>query len=194
MSRETKACAFCGNLFERDLRCTWAYWERAKYCSQKCAGLAHSAEARLKRKPRQEVFERWIDKSGECWLWLGAIDRDGYGIFTYCGATYRAPRVALQLDGRPVPARHYACHHCDNPACVRPSHLYVGTPTENMADAKKRGRVRVGERHYLSRLTEEDVRKIRSAPGTQEAIAARFGVTRGLISQIRSRKIWAHVP
>ena len=194
MSRALKHCAFCGIAFRKDARNTWAYWERAKYCSQKCTGLARTEEARLREKPRQEAFEEWIDKSGECWLWLAALDKDGYGIFTYRHKTYRAARIALEFDGRPVPAGLYACHHCDNPACVRPSHLYVGTPTENMADAKRRGRMRVGESHYASRLTEADVRKIRAATGTQEIIAAQFGVSRSLVSLVRGRKVWAHVP
>jgi len=139
-----KVCGHCGEVFSRDRRSTWAYWEKAKYCGQACAGLANRARWATKRVGKAEKFSEWVDRSGDCWVWTGAKDGDGYGVFNYGRKTYRAPRVALELDGRPVPDGTMAFHHCDNPACVRPTHLYIGTPQQNVDDMMRRGRARPG--------------------------------------------------
>lgn len=135
-----------------------------------------------------DAFDKWVEKTDGCWNWTGARDKDGYGIFSYARKTRRAAKMALQIDGRPVPAGHYACHHCDNPACVRPDHLYAGTPTENSADAVARQRLRP-----KTKLTANQVRLIRSASGTHEEIAASFGVSRANVSLIRESKTWRHI-
>lgn len=189
-----KICAHCGVTFERDSRCTWKYWlTRAKYCSAKCGGAAHSAEAKAKRLPMRESFERWFVRSDGCWEWQGACDRDGYGAFNYAGKTRRAPVVALEIDGRKPAQGEYACHRCDNPKCVRPDHLYPGTPTQNMADAIARGTTQRGERQHMAKLTEQAVREIRSSAEAVSILAKRFGVTHGAVSMARARKTWRHV-
>lgn len=194
MGDPTKICENCGREFSRDVRNTRAYWAKAKFCSRDCFGAMKSKLAAAARRPLEEDFQRWVDKSGDCWLWTGALDKDGYGIFSYAKVTRRANVVALQLDGRPVSAGQYACHHCDNPSCVNPGHLYPGTPTENMADARLRNRLRVGEQSHLSKLTEASVREIRSLRHMkQPALAEMFGVSRSNISMILSGKTWGHV-
>jgi len=195
MQRERiKTCANCGNDFEKDPRNTWAYWAKAKYCNQDCAGEAWSLEAASNRASMRETFERWIDKSQECWLWTGALDKDGYGAFSYAGKTRRAPGVALELDGRKPPPGQFACHHCDNPRCVRPSHLYVGTPASNVRDMVERGRNQRGSEHYAARLTDGDVLAIRASSEADLALSVRYGVSRSNITLIRLRKTWRHLP
>lgn len=196
MSRapKTKTCESCGWLFSKDPRNTWAYWEKAKYCSQACAGSAWSRQRAAVRPTLREKFEEKYRQSEGCWEWTGAVDKDGYGIFSYARKTYRAPVMAIVLDGRQIAPGLYACHTCDNPKCVRPSHLYPGTPTQNMADAKARGRVRTGESHHFARLTADDVRAIRQAQGTHSEIAAAFGVSPANVTMIRNRKTWASLP
>ena len=135
-----KQCGSCGNTFYRDKRCTWAHWGRAKYCSRDCAGAHIAAQKIAARKPRDDDFMRWFQPSDGCWEWQGAIDRDGYGIFSYSGKTHRAARVALEIDGRALVGRQMACHHCDNPRCVRPDHLFAGTNQDNMKDMVRKGR------------------------------------------------------
>lgn len=188
---DTKPCAHCGTAFARDIRNTHAYWERAKYCSQSCAGAAWSQRCRDGRLPLADKFNGNVAQSDGCWLWTGIKDRDGYGLFTYAKKQYRAPRLALELDGRPVPAGHYACHHCDNPGCVRPSHLYVGTPTDNAADTKARGRARHGKK---AKVSADDIAVIRAAPGRHQDIADRFGISRSSVSMIKSGKTWRDAP
>jgi hypothetical protein len=180
-----KTCEHCGDVFSRDTRNTWAYWEKAKYCGHACAGMAHRARLEGKRLSKAETFSRWVIKSDGCWIWSGATDKDGYGIFSYGRKSYRAAKLALELDGRPVPKGLYACHTCDNPPCIRPDHLYPGTPTQNMADAIARGRL-----NPRTKLTADQVVDIRRAAGTHDEIAATFGVSRANISLIREGKTW----
>lgn len=188
-----KTCATCGVTFQKDPRNTWAYWERAKYCGQACAGAAKTAEAEAARKPMSDLFDMKVDRSGDCWLWTGLVDKDGYGLFPYARHQYRAHSVALTLDGRPVPSGMYACHTCDNPRCVRPSHLYAGTPLQNMTDAVERGRTRRGSSSHAAKLTEDQVAEIKKADGTHDQLAARYSVSRPTISLIKGGKTWRHV-
>lgn len=139
-AKPSKHCVRCGEEFFRDTRNTWAYWERAKYCSRACAGADIAAKKIAGRPPINAAFEQWFVRNGDCWNWRGAVDKDGYGIFTYAGKTYRAARFAIEFDGRELGPGQFACHHCDNPQCVRPDHLFVGTNADNMQDMVRKGR------------------------------------------------------
>ena len=195
MSRAlVKTCGECAATFQKDRRYSRAYWERQKFCSRACFGANHSRTASENRPSLREVFERHFTKSDGCWEWTGFCDKDGYGLLSYAGEQLRANVVALELDGRPVPKGQYGCHSCDNPPCVRPEHLYPGTPTQNSQDKIRRGRQQRGEGVHFSKLTEAQVRAIRAASGTHHEIAAAFGISRANISLIRSRKTWEHVP
>jgi hypothetical protein len=188
-----KACDHCGNRFAKDPRYTWAYWARARYCSPVCTRAAQSAAAEEARPPFEVAFEKWFQPSAGCWNWTGGLDKDGYGAFNYGGKSYRAHLVALKLDGRPVPRGMYGCHTCDNPSCVRPDHLYPGTPTQNMQDAISRGRVRRGEAQHNARLTEDAVRAIRASSISAKKLAAQYGVSRSAVELARNGKTWRHV-
>lgn len=144
-----------------------------------------------------------ITGPADCWEWTGSRKTpDGYGQFSIRhGVPVHASRVCLAMQ-EPLEPGDLACHHCDNPPCVNPSHLFKGTASENANDAAAKGRLILlpkahGERHSSARLTEEDVRYIRSQDvsvrGTVPALARRFGVSISAVQQVASRATWKHV-
>jgi hypothetical protein len=134
----------------------------------------------------------------ECWPWIGSRTPFGYGkISTGNGKPAAvASRVSWRLANGPIPAGLVVCHRCDNPPCVNPAHLFLGTHAENMADARSKGRVNRGERNGIAKLTEGDVREIRRRRLNGELarlIAPDFGITHFNVYQIEKRRSWAHV-
>lgn len=79
-----------------------------------------------------------VDKSGDCWIWVGVKNRKGYGTWSEHGVTTLAHRYTLLKASTPPDSNLMACHHCDNPSCVNPSHLYWGTAKDNARDLKER--------------------------------------------------------
>lgn len=97
---------------------------------------------------KQENFEKYIDKSGECWLWIGKTRHRGYGKFSWrdeTGALFTryAHRIAWFFEhGEWPPVDLVVCHRCDTPLCVRPAHLWLGSQSENIRDCVAKGRHR----------------------------------------------------
>ena len=117
---------------------------------------------------------------------------NGYGQFHKDGKTAYAHRVAYELaNGDPGSA--YILHSCDNRKCVNPAHLFAGDFDANMQDMVDKNRQAQGTRNGHAKLTDEQVREIRAYVGTQQEIAAKYGVTRSLVSMIRSGRIWRHI-
>ena len=137
-----------------------------------------------------------------CWEWVGPKCRDGYG---KCWSTLhgeeKAHRLAYTLQYGPIPDGMCVCHTCDNPACVNPQHLWLGTSVENTADRHAKGRSTggpgKGTAHHHVTLTEADIPVIRRrcANGeTQRTVAEDYGVTQSVISRVVNRRAWQHVP
>jgi hypothetical protein len=92
----------------------------------------------LERRFRKKFVERGPD---ECWVWEGGLaGRKGYGVISYKGKNVRAHRLAWELANGPIPNGLFVCHHCDNPPCVNPNHLFLGTATDNAQDMCQKGR------------------------------------------------------
>src|SRR3990167_3652620 len=102
----------------------------------------------------EERFWSKVDKSGDCWIWTGA-KISGYPIFRVGNKLIRGHRYSWELCNGKIPEGLFACHHCDNPSCVRPDHIFLGTHTDNMRDARQKGRLKT------LFLTEKDVWNIR---------------------------------
>lgn len=145
-------------------------------------------------------FDAFVEKtSGDdsCWTWIGSRDRDGYGFFYLNGKHRRAHRVAYEFAYGALDAE-VVRHNCDNPSCVRPSHLLPGTQKENLRDAYSRGRkCDVGEANCAAKMTAAKVVEMRElhATGryTQTRLAAMFGINQTVVSDIIRRKSWRHV-
>lgn len=142
-----------------------------------------------------KIFWDRAKKTKGCWVWTAGKYSTGYGRFKTKGVEYLAHRFAWQLKFGPIEKGLYICHHCDNPSCINPKHLFKGTPSENARDRerKKRGNAPRGEMHCHSKLNTKQIIIIRKLNGSQEEIAKMFGVTRENIRNIRNRKSWRHV-
>lgn len=124
----------------------------------------------------------------------GDYGRIGPNKFTEKYGSGLVHRLAyLAANGSLPPPKHVVRHTCDNPKCCNPVHLVVGTQMANMQDMVKRGRQARGETFAGSKLTEADVRFIRSSNLTHRALADRFGVNRATISYAKSGKSWSHI-
>ncbi len=149
-----------------------------------------------------------VDRSGDCWEWTGCcFAGKEYGVFRCRGKNLRAHRYAYEITYGPIPAGLFVCHRCDNPRCVRPDHLFLGTAAHNSADmvAKRRQargkrtrpetRAR-GERHHKAKITAADVRDIRRlyAEGvSQRTLADRYALAHSNVFAIVTRRSWRHV-
>lgn len=143
----------------------------------------------------EQDFWTRVNKTPGCWLWTGFCNPNGYGHFSYQGRNWLAHRLSLHLTGVDIESR-LVCHHCDNPSCVRPDHLYAGTPQSNSADAQSRNRLwsAPGSLNPAARLTEAQVLDIRSLPFRQAVDRYSHIVSRGHICQIRyNKKAWRHI-
>lgn len=148
-------------------------------------------------KTVQERFEERFLKGGgdACWEWMGGKTSDGYGMISIDGINQGAHRIAYQLYIGEIPYRFCVCHRCDNPSCVRPDHLFLGTNTDNMHDCVIKGRHsdQSGENNGYSILIDEDVRIILAmhANGARNVdLAKQFGVAPSTISNIVCGRNW----
>ncbi len=133
---------------------------------------------------------------GPCWLWTGPKTVMHYGCIRVRKKTRYAHVVSWFLATGEWPGALDTLHRCDNPPCVNPSHLFLGTHADNMTDMVVKKRSACGERHRLAKLTKEQVLEIRAADlanVTPLELAARYGVARRTIYGILSRTIWRHI-
>ena len=149
------------------------------------------------RRPVAERFWEKVDKSGgpdACWIFTHSHCADGYGHFGWDYKNIPAHRAAYLLERGPIPPGQVVRHTCDNPPCVNPAHLLVGTHADNVRDKCERRRHVYGDKHPWSALTSETVEEIRIAYSvggvTQEELAGRYGVTKAAISSIVLGQTW----
>jgi len=131
-------------------------------------------------------------KGEGCWLWMARIGRRGYGNFSVRGHFHGAHRVAYALAVGPIADGLHVCHRCDNPPCVNPAHLFLGTPKENAADMTAKGRRAVHPHAKLCSADAVAIRARRDAGEPVVSIAADYPVTPSVISAIAHRRAWRH--
>jgi hypothetical protein len=188
-------CAICGSEFRQK---TWAA-ERgmSRFCSKSCSN-------KDRRRPIDERFWSLVERRGpdECWLWTAATDRYGYGVISESLGSrsqrtqLSTHRLSYELANGPVPDGAYVLHRCDTRACVNPSHLWLGTNVDNMADMAAKGRAMHGPSHVHAKLNAPAVRQIRAdyALGcTLASLARRYSVTAQSIRAVVDGETWRHV-
>lgn len=153
----------------------------------------------------QERFWTMVSKANGCWEWLGNKTPKGYGLFGLHirgigHIDVRANRFSFFIEHRKIPSGLYVCHSCDNPGCVNPSHLFLGTAADNWRDmlSKNRGVFHHGSKRINAKLSEDqviEIRKMAKNPvyGTYIMIARKYNVSDTIIRQICRRKIWTHI-
>lgn len=163
----------------------------------------------MKRKTKtvEERFWKMVNKKGddECWYWLGRLHRNGYGDMTIDGVAIGAHRVSYILHtGKLIPDGINVCHTCDHRNCVNPKHLFLGTQSENILDATKKGRnffyfghkKTVGKKNGRSKLTEKDIIFIRENFLLYRAVdlAEIFHVHESTIHRVIQGNSWTSIP
>ncbi len=151
-------------------------------------------------------FRAKLARQGDCLVWTGHRNRQGYGLVRIDNRVYLAHRVSYSMAGRPLTADIDVCHACDNPPCVNPAHLFPGDARINTMDSVSKGRHRAqihpeqtfrGEGHPMAKLTEGVVLEIRRRYGqggiSQSQLAREYDTTQSRISYIVNRKHWAHI-
>ena len=129
----------------------------------------------------EERFWEKVDKSGACWEWTAGKNSDGYGQIKIKGRQIKAHRLSWELHSTPIPDGMQCLHRCDNPACVNPKHLFLGTHKDNMVDKKIKER-------GLKKLNHADVTNIKAiykyTAATQDQLAGLYKVSQSLVSMI----------
>lgn len=172
-------CIHCGNKFE----CGGA---RGKFCSDTC----------------HYWFYARANDPDKCWIWSGPKNSTGYGLIyhpqQYHASVLLAHRASWIFTFGGIPDGLGALHHCDNPPCTNPTHLFLGTQADNVADRDSKGRREPlkGEGHGMAKITDDDVRFIRKsvAMGVKKVrLEEMFGFSSGYITRIAIGKMWPHV-
>lgn len=154
--------------------------------------------------------QKYVESESGCWEWTASTAGRGYGVIWFEGRQQYAHRVSHQIHKGPVPDSLQVLHECDNPKCVNPAHLFLGTQADNVADMIQKGRQNCvrpryprplsvyarGEKIATAKLTTDQIRSIRdlySQGSTQADLATTFGVNQPQISRIVRRATWKHV-
>ena len=176
-------CPICGKTFYRNP------FQITRSARQSCCSCHCARE--LQYGSRIERFWERVNQTKGCWLWTGCRYVTGYGAVRVRGHDYKTHRFSWELHYGPIPIGMCVLHHCDVPLCVRPDHLFLGTPADNTHDMLVKGR------HGVSALTTNQVQDIRQryATGgiTQEQLGKEYGCGAWTISKIIHRRRWNHV-
>jgi len=191
--RISMICVVCSRPFE-------AWPSRIRRGWGKCC--SYTCKVTTLRIPLEKRFWSKVNKTESCWLWTAALNHGGYGLVgVWHDWMWPAHRVSWMLHVGPIPDGLWVLHNCpggDNPACVNPAHLWLGTGADNTADMVAKGRQRgaVGENNCFAEISEQSVRDIRNlheAGRTVKELAIQFAMSETGIRLIVKRKTWKHV-
>lgn len=171
-----------------------------KVKSCRCGWTERAQNRRYTLTEFQTAFFAKVNKGKSCWIWTAYANEDGYGITSFRGRLMGAHRASWIIHYGDIPEDMRVLHHCDNPPCVNPEHLFLGTQLDNMRDCAAKGRIRSGEKrgenNPISPLKNADVfeiRRLAMTGRTRIEIAKEFGVCRQSIDAIVNRETWTHI-
>lgn len=146
--------------------------------------------------------DKLVDPNG-CWIWTGWLDKHGYSQVYWNGERARlSHRVAYRLAYGDIPEGLFVCHSCDNPRCVNPAHLFLGTHRDNTLDAVAKGRYKInarpqhGELNSNVKVSEEmvlEIRRLARLLGNLREVSRKTGVPYSNVWRIARRKNWKHI-
>ncbi len=210
--QKLKSCPFCGgeakaffspesNVIECSdcIVSTWEYkTAEAKECKTKAEAITawNTRHHDLTESNYLKVlFDGSKTHDSGCIVWQKRCSNRGYGEISYLGNKSLTHRVMYELINGPVPEGKCVCHTCDNPPCINPTHLFLGTQSDNMQDCVKKGRCYNprGEAHPSAKLTEMQAQKIKSSPLLTSILAKDYGVSIGTIRSIKRGTTWKHL-
>ncbi len=155
--------------------------------------MAHGDPALLARLRARTT----LDPATGCWVWTATkLNVRGYAEPTIGGRRRVVSRLALEASGVEIPPGHFACHDCDNRACINPAHLFPGTQADNIADAVSKGRMARGTRHGKAKLAPDTIHEIRRRheAGTPTLRLARdLGLARSTVRGVIAGRTWGHL-
>jgi hypothetical protein len=139
-----------------------------------------------------------VKSNGTCLEWTGYRDKNGYGRMSINNIPILTHRIAWEIENGPIPKGMHVLHKCDNPPCIKISHLFLGNQAINNQDCVQKGRDKKrglrGEDHNQAKLTEDQAMEIRASDEQGKTLAERYGVTQTTISEIQKGKSWQHLP
>jgi hypothetical protein len=147
---------------------------------------------------RDRLYSKFIVRpKTRCWVWISTRNPQGYGLFQVGKSARLAHRISWAYHNGD-PGDLCVLHRCDNPPCVNPEHLFLGTRTDNLKDMREKGRWKClnpqkGSKNPFSVLTESQVKEIKRSTGSSREVAQRYGVNSSCVRKIRSGKSWTHV-
>lgn len=151
----------------------------------------------VKCRPFAELFWEKVRRGDGCWEWIGTRVNDRYGQTTKKGRHVLAHRASWELANGPIPVGMQVLHRCDNPPCVRPDHLFLGTHEDNMQDMASKHRGSEGERSPTAKLTDAIVLEAKRRYRTGKSInsmAGEYGIDQSVLNRAVNGKRWKHVP
>lgn len=134
-----------------------------------------------------------VDENG-CHIWAGVVSTNGYGVVSIKSLRFHAHRAAKVFEGGPIPDGLYVCHKCDVRNCINPDHLFLGTQSENMKDASRKGRITAfrhpgsmvrGEEHKMARLTDAAAEDIRTSSLEPRFLMAKYSVAYSTVYRVK---------
>jgi hypothetical protein len=156
----------------------------------------HGSTAPAKRfhgTPEQRFWAK-VKRTADCWGWEGGKHHWGYGIFhAWYSHAIVAHRFSYMLHYGPIPKGALVCHHCDNPECTNPEHLFLGDQQANMDDMHRKGRGAIGSKNGLAKLSESQVVAIRADSRSSVVLGKIYGVSSATVRRVKRRELWVHV-